>query len=166
MGKLMSKIVIFGNSGSGKSTLAKALALKNHLGHLDLDTVAWKPVAPPERLSILESSKSINDFLLTYSAWVIEGCYADLLDLVTQQADEIIFLNLPISACIENAKNRPWEPHKYESKLAQDENLAMLINWISQYTTRIDTFSKVAHEKLFNDFQGKKTLYVSNQQST
>ena len=61
----MSKVVIFGNSGSGKSTLAKELALKNHLAHLDLDTVAWKPITPPERLSILESRKSINDFLLT-----------------------------------------------------------------------------------------------------
>jgi adenylate kinase family enzyme len=162
----LSKFVIFGNSGSGKSTLAKELALKNHLAHLDLDTVAWKPIRPPERLSILESSKSINDFLITNSGWVVEGCYSDLLELVTQQADEIIFLNLPVPACIENAKNRPWEPHKYENKEAQDANLEMLINWISQYTVRTDTFSKSAHEKLFSEFQGKKTMYVSNEQLT
>ncbi len=142
--------------------MAKEFALKNHLAHLDLDTVAWLPTEPPERLSISASSKLINDFLLTNERWVIEGCYGDLLALVTQQANEIVFLNLPVSACVDNAKNRPWEPHKYESKLAQDANLAMLIDWISQYTTRTDTFSKVAHEKLFNDFQGKKTMYVSN----
>jgi adenylate kinase family enzyme len=158
----LNKIVIFGNSGSGKSTLAKALALKNDLAHLDLDTVAWKPIMPPERLSILESSKSINDFLFVNSGWVIEGCYSDLLALVIQQADEVIFLNLPVAACIENTKNRPWEPHKYETKEAQDSNLDMLINWISQYTVRNDTFSKVAHEKLFSNFQGKKSKYVSN----
>lgn len=160
----LSRVVIFGNSGSGKSTLAKELALKNHLAHLDLDTVAWKPVMPPERLSVLESSKSINDFLLTNRSWVIEGCYSDLLELVTHEADEIIFLNLPLSDCIENAKNRPWEPHKYENKEAQDANLEMLINWISQYTARTDTFSMSAHEKLFRDFQGKKTMYISNDQ--
>lgn len=165
-GIALSKVVIFGNSGSGKSTLAKELALKNNLAHLDLDTVAWKPITPPERLSILESSKSINDFLLTNNGWVVEGCYSDLLELVTQQADEVIFLNLPVSACIENAKNRPWEPHKYKSKEVQDANLEMLINWISQYTARTDTFSKVAHKKLFRDFQGKKTIYVSNEQRT
>ncbi|MFT6908836.1 MAG: adenylate kinase family enzyme [Oleiphilaceae bacterium] len=162
----MSKVVIFGNSGSGKSTLAKELALKNHLAHLDLDTVAWKPITPPERLSILESSKSINEFLLTNKVWVIEGCYSDLLELVTQQSDEMIFLNLPVPTCIENAKNRPWEPHKYENKKAQDANLEMLINWISQYTAHTDSFSKNAHEKLFNDFEGKKTMYVSNEQRT
>jgi len=160
----LSKVVIFGNSGSGKSTLAKDLAMKNQLAHLDLDSIAWKDTTPPERLAISESSRSINDFLSTNNCWIIEGCYSDLLELVTPKSDEVIFLNLPVSACVKNAKSRPWEPHKYESKEAQDENLEMLIDWISQYTTRTDTFSKVAHEKLFEEFQGKKTMYVSNKQ--
>lgn len=162
----MSKVVIFGNSGSGKSTLATELALKNQLAHLDLDTIAWKASKTPERQTILESSKSINDFLITHNNWVIEGCYADLLEIVTPKTDKVIFLNLPVSACVANAKNRPWEPHKYKSKEAQDENLDMLIDWISQYTSRNDTFSKVAHEKLFEEFQGKKTMYVSNEGRT
>jgi adenylate kinase family enzyme len=162
----LSKVVIFGNSGSGKSTLATGLALKNQLAHLDLDTIAWKASKTPERQTIVESSQSINDFLIAHDNWVIEGCYADLLEIVTPKADKVIFLNLPASACVENAKNRPWEPHKYKSKEAQDENLDMLIDWISQYTSRNDTFSKVAHEKLFEEFQGKKTMYVSNESRT
>ncbi|MEW6999359.1 AAA family ATPase [Colwelliaceae bacterium BS250] len=162
----MSKVVIFGNSGSGKSTLATELALKNQLAHLDLDTIAWKASKAPERQTIIESIQSINDFLIAHNNWVIEGCYADLLEIVTPKADKVIFLNLPASACVENAKNRPWEPHKYKSKEAQDENLDMLIDWISQYTSRNDTFSKVAHEKLFEEFQGKKTMYVSNESRT
>ncbi len=161
----MSKIVIFGNSGSGKSTLAKGLAATNKLAHLDLDTIAWQATQPPERLALFESSKTINHFFKDHSGWVIEGCYADLLALVISTADEVIFLNLPVPLCIANAKNRPWEPHKYESKAAQDANLAMLIEWISQYTSRSDTFSKIAHEKLFNEFKGKKVMYVSNERS-
>lgn len=162
----MSKIVIFGNSGSGKSTRAKHLALKSKLAHLDLDTVAWKPVLPPERMPISESTVLINDFLNTNNEWVVEGCYADLLALVTMKADEVIFLNLPVANCIANARNRPWEPHKYQSKEAQDANLAMLIDWISKYTARSDTFSKVAHEKLYEEFQGIKTMYESNEDRT
>ncbi len=159
---MLSKVVIFGNSGSGKSTLAKQLALNDELAHLDLDTIAWKPTTPPERLPITESSTLLYDFLITHNNWVIEGCYADLLALVIEQADEIIFLNLPVSSCIKNAKARPWEPHKYKSKKAQDANLAMLVNWISQYADRADTFSKVAHEKLYHDFKGKKRMHFSN----
>ena len=65
-------------------------------------------------------------------------------------------MNLPIELCIENAKNRPWEPHKYDSKAAQDANLAMLIDWIAQYNQRTDTFSKSAHQKLYDEFSGNK----------
>jgi adenylate kinase family enzyme len=163
---VLSKVVIFGNSGSGKSTLAKNLALVNKLAHLDLDTIAWKPVHPPERMPISESNVLVNEFLNTNEEWVIEGCYSDLLELVTTKADEVVFLNLPISTCITNARNRPWESHKYQSKEAQDANLDMLIDWIKEYSSRSDTFSKVAHEKLYEKFQGKKTICVSNEVRT
>ena len=155
--------MIFGNSGSGKSFLAKDLATINKLAHLDLDSVAWKATITLERLPIFESKKLIDDFLSANEGWVIEGCYADLLTLITPLSDEIIFLNLPVAACVLNSKSRPWEPHKYKNKEAQDANLEMLIDWISQYTTRIDTFSKVAHEKLFDEFKGKKTMHLSNE---
>ena len=159
---MLSKIVIFGNSGSGKSTLAKHLAVEGQLAHLDLDTIAWKKAEVIERESLLVSSQVINTFLTEHNHWVIEGCYADLLEIVMAEADKVIFLNLPVATCIENAKNRPWEAHKYKSKAAQDKNLAMLIDWISHYTTREDTFSKTAHKKLFDTFKGDKVMYVSN----
>ncbi|MCL1066383.1 shikimate kinase [Shewanella olleyana] len=158
----MSKVVIFGNSGSGKSTLAKQFAANKNLAHLDLDTIAWLAVNPPQRMPIADSKILIDEFLNLHQSWVIEGCYSDLLELVFPQTDEVIFLNLPISACIDNAKSRPWEPHKYASKQAQDENLTMLIDWISQYDSRSDTFSKVAHERLFEQFVGTKTMLTSN----
>lgn len=160
----MSKIVIFGNSGSGKTTLAKNLATKNKLAHLDLDSIAWKETIPPERLALFESNKLLDGFLSNNSNWVVEGCYSDLLALIIPKSDEIIFLNLPVSSCVSNAKNRPWEPHKYDSKEAQDANLDMLIDWIAQYEDRTDTFSKQAHEKLFADYQGEKKVFVSNTQ--
>jgi adenylate kinase family enzyme len=159
----LSKILIFGNSGSGKSTLAKDLASKHDLGHLDLDTVAWEPSQPTIRRPQDEAKIAIKNFTDSHPNWVIEGCYADLLGLLTNQASEAIFLNLSIQACIANAKSRSWEPHKYASKQAQDANLDMLITWIAAYDTRQDSFSRQAHEKLFKQFSGKKTLLTANQ---
>jgi len=158
----MPKIIIFGNSGSGKSTLAKHLALKHQLAHLDLDTIAWSDIQPPQRLPIDKSKFTISQFIQANDGWVIEGCYADLLALVISEADEVIFLNLSIQTCIENAKNRPWEPHKYETKAAQDANLSMLVKWIAEYENRTDTFSKFSHEQLFNEYEGKKVLHTAN----
>jgi adenylate kinase family enzyme len=159
----LNKILVFGNSGSGKSTLASKLSTSYELSHLDLDTIAWKPVNPPERMPISESSKLINHFISCNGRWVIEGCYSDLLELVMPYADELIFLNLPIADCIANAIKRPWEPHKYVSKAAQDANLDMLIDWIKQYNSRTDTFSRNAHEKIFAQFQGTKRMYIKNE---
>ena len=71
-------------------------------------------------------------------------------------------MDLPIAACVENARNRPWEPHKYPSKEAQDANLPMLIDWITDYTARSDTFSFAAHNALFGTYQGNKKRIVEN----
>ena len=88
--------------------------------------------------------------------WVIEGCYADLLEASLPRCTRVLFLNPGIEACIANARVRPWEPHKYPSKEAQDANLEMLIGWIGEYETRTDAFSLAAHRALFDGFAGEK----------
>jgi len=171
----LHKIIIFGNSGSGKSTLAKKISTENKLAHLDLDTLAWLATTPPQRKSISDSANEIALFTKNNEDWVIEGCYSDLLELltigsnsatsdnlITSKANEIVFLDLPIETCIANAQKRPWEPHKYASKQAQDDNLEMLINWIKAYETRTDSFSKQAHHQLYDAFKGKKTIIKTN----
>lgn len=93
-------MVIFGNSGSGKSTLARQLAEEEALAHLDLDTLAWEPTMPPQRKSLTESGKAIADFMVVHDAWVIEGCYANRIELVLPRVTEIIFLDLSVEDCI------------------------------------------------------------------
>ena len=109
-----------------------------------------------------ESEEEIKAFISSNDKWVIEGCYTDLLKTVEQQSTEIIFMNLPIESCISNAKARPWEPHKYKTKQAQDENLAMLIDWIGQYSERNDTFSYAAHKQFYNSYHGHKKMITQN----
>jgi len=158
----MKKILIFGNSGSGKSTLAKKLCADEQLAHLDLDVLAWEPTSPPERKALSESEKAISHFIQSSPGWVIEGCYADLLEIAVPFSYEIIFLNLPVDTCVDNARHRPWEPHKYETKEAQDGNLEMLIEWIRQYADRTDTFSQAAHTALYERYSGKKVMFTNN----
>jgi adenylate kinase family enzyme len=158
----MKKILIFGNSGSGKSTLAQQHVKKFGLSHLDLDGLAWLNTKPPQRKSIADSAKAIEKFTTINENWVIEGCYSDLLNLIINQASEVIFINPGIAACIKNCQSRPWEPHKYKTPKQQDENLPMLINWVKAYKTRDDEFSLKSHSLLFKQFKGNKTEYNSN----
>lgn len=161
-----TRIVIFGNSGSGKSTYAKNLAASQALAHLDLDNLAWEastqPNDPPSRRSLEASTADIQQFISANQSWVVEGCYADLLAAALAHADHVIFLNPGIQQCIDNAKARPWESHKYPSKSAQDKNLPMLIDWITQYDQRSDEFSLHAHQQLFANFGGQKTELTAN----
>ena len=158
------KILIFGNSGSGKSTLARKLAREHDLVHVDLDSVAWLEGQGdmPVRRLLNDSEKLLRSELQACSGWVVEGCYTDLLELLGNEATEIIFMNLSIEDCIANAKNRSWEPHKYPSKQAQDENLVMLIDWIQQYQIRTDTFSYAAHADFYQRFTKDKKTITSN----
>jgi adenylate kinase family enzyme len=158
----MEKIIIVGNSGSGKSTLAKMLANELNLSHLDLDTIAWKAEKTVVRESLAVSIKQIENFISLNEKWVIEGCYASLLTVVSQYSDFLIFLNPGIETCINNCYSRPWEKHKYISKKAQNQNLPMLINWVKEYETRQDDCSLTQHQLLFNSFCHHKLELKSN----
>lgn len=158
----MRKVVILGNSGSGKTTLSKSIAGREGLAHLDLDTLAWLPTKPPQRSPLSRARETIEDFVEFNEGWVIEGCYTDLLEFIAPFANELIFLNLSVEQCIENAKNRPWEPHKYKTKEEQDNNLDMLIDWISQYTERDDVFSFSSHMMFYESFEGRKSIINTN----
>ena len=100
---------------------------------------------------------TVNSRPFNNQKWVIEGCYSDLLSLAIQKTNELIFLNPGVETCIINCKNRPWEPHKYKSAEEQNQNLERLLNWLKRYPIRKDEFSLISHQKLFNEFAGKKS---------
>lgn len=153
---MTDRVLIFGNSGAGKSTLARKLASERGSKHIDLDTVAWLPTDPPQRLPLPEAQRQLQSLIGDADAWVAEGCYADLIELLLPNATEMIFLDLPVSQCQAHARDRPWEPHKYPSKEAQDANLEMLLDWIATYPNRDGELGRNAHVALFDAFGGKK----------
>jgi len=157
-----TRVLVFGNSGSGKSTLAARLADAGGLAHLDLDILAWLPEHPPRRAPLGDSAQHIEAFIHRHAGWVIEGCYTDLLEVAAPFATEAVFLNLDVEQCVANARNRPWEPHKYESKAAQDANLDMLIAWIRDYAERDDVFSYRTHRDFYERFEGEKRMHTEH----
>lgn len=150
------RVLIFGNSGSGKSTRAKALADEHAMAHLDLDTLAWDPVERTTRRPLAEANAEMEGFRSEHASWVVEGCYADLIELLLPHASELLFLDLDVETCVAHCRSRPFEPHKYASQEAQDENLAFLIEWVRGYPEREGPLGRPAHLALYEAFPGKK----------
>lgn len=154
---MTQRIVIFGNSGSGKTTMARALAREHGLAHLDMDSLAW--ASPGVRAEAEASARAIRAFVDANAAWVVEGCYGDLIEQILPHATEVRFLNPGVDACVAHCRARPWEPDKYPSKEAQDEKLAFLLGWVREYETRTDEYSLARHRALFDAFPGSKREY-------
>lgn len=152
------RIAIIGNSGSGKSTLARKLANSSDAPLLDLDTIVWEP----NKIAVLRDQKAVfddvNRFCGGQSDWVIEGCYANCIEVALQYEPELVFLDPGRDACIRNCRNRPWEPHKYASKAEQDSKLEFLLRWVADYYERDGDMSLKEHNALFENYPGPKRL--------
>ena len=88
-----------------------------------------------------------------------------MLSLVLPFCTFLVFLNPGVEACVHHARMRPWEPHKYPSKAAQDANLQMLIGWIAEYGNRTDVLSLAAHRSLYDRFERDKIEFTSPEQA-
>jgi adenylate kinase family enzyme len=151
------KILVFGNSGSGKSTLAKQLSQARDLPHLDLDSIVWEPGQIAIQREPESIAAALSEFLATNGSWVIEGCYGELVEAASGHCTELVFLNPGLETCLAQNRMRPWEPHKYASKEAQDAMLENLQAWVAGYYERQDQWSYNAHRRIFDSFAGRKS---------
>jgi adenylate kinase family enzyme len=150
------RVLVFGNSGSGKSTLATQLGREHRLPHLDLDSIVWEPRQIAVQRSSEAIAASLAGFLAANERWVIEGCYGELVEAASGRCTELVFLNPELETCLERNRRRPWEPHKYASREAQDAMLENLQAWVAGYYERQDQWSYYAHRRIFDSFAGCK----------
>jgi adenylate kinase family enzyme len=150
------KVLVFGNSGSGKSTYARALAAKECIPHLDLDSIVWEPGKIAGQRPSESVAASLRSFIDSHPAWVIEGCYGELVRAASAHCTQLVFLNPGIDACLANNLRRPWEPHKYASLELQNTMLSLLQGWVAGYYQRKDAWSYHVHREIFDAFTGPK----------
>jgi adenylate kinase family enzyme len=148
------KVVLLGNAGAGKSTLSKKLIAKHPAARLSLDEVAFR--GGTERRPLQDSIEDVKRWLEGKESWIIEGCYADIVEPLLGLCDELIFLNPGVDTCVAHCLSRAWEPEKYASRQEQDENLNNLLQWVRAYESRNDEYGMSRHREVYNSFQGKK----------
>ena len=88
----VQRISVVGNSGSGKTTMANALATALGVPHLELDSVHHQPDWRP--LDRQEFRQRVSEFTAG-EAWVVDGNYSAVRDIVWARADTVIWLDPP-----------------------------------------------------------------------
>ena len=121
------KTVIMGYSGSGKSTLAAAIAQKEQIPALYLDTVYWLPGWEPRDLE--GQIRQVKAFLAEHENWVIDGNYRKVcFEERMEQADRIVFLNFDRFASLCRAWKR-YLRYKGKSRVSMTEGCEEKFDW-------------------------------------
>lgn len=148
------KVILLGNAGAGKSTLSRNLMAESPAACLSLDSVAFN--GGIERRPLQDSVADVRRFIGSNGSWIIEGCYADIIEAILDDCDELIFLNPGVDVCVAHCRARPWEPEKFDSRQAQDEHLDNLVEWVRSYEVRSDEYGLQRHRALYDSFGGNK----------
>ncbi|MFT5849784.1 MAG: adenylate kinase family enzyme [Patiriisocius sp.] len=105
------KITIVGLGGSGKTTLAKKISAKLNIPHIQLDRIWFEAGG---HMAETESQKDIVrvevknqvQSTITQPSWVSDGFYSRVQPLITEQADQIILLDIPLYRRLANHLTR------------------------------------------------------------
>lgn len=155
------KIILLGNAGSGKSTLARRLiaAAGHDVARLPLDEIAWNEGV--ERKPIEESRQLLLQFVASNEHWIVEGCYADIVEAALPFCTELCFLNPGVETCVRHCRSRPWEPEKFASPEDQQAMLDHLVDWVRSYEIRTDEYGLARHRALFDAYAGSKREFTN-----
>lgn len=88
--RVMRRVAVVGSSGSGKSTLARELARRLGLPHVELDALFHGPGWVKR-----ERFEADVDEVTREEAWVVDGNYAPVRELVWSRADTVVWIDLP-----------------------------------------------------------------------
>ena len=88
----MHRVSVVGIPGSGKTTVGRRLAASFGIPFVELDSIFHQPGWV--ELPVDDFRKRVTE-ALTAPAWVVDGNYSAVRDLVWQRADTVVWLDLP-----------------------------------------------------------------------
>ena len=88
------RIHVVGTSGSGKTTVARRFAAARGIPHVELDALHWEPGWKEAQLDVFRARVAEA---LSPDAWVVDGNYTKVRDLVHARIDTLVWLDFPFA---------------------------------------------------------------------
>lgn len=144
-----TRMVVMGNSGSGKSTLAARIGEALDVPAHDLDAPYWLShgkARPSSEAKALVAQAAAGD------GWVIEGVWAELLEVALLRATVLVWLDLSWDECLQGLLQRG--PHYGYDPTSRADVLALE----EAHRRRLSR-----QNELYNDF-GLRKIYLRTRQ--
>jgi adenylate kinase family enzyme len=87
------RIAVVGTTGSGKTTLARRVSRLLAIPHVELDALHWGPNWTPFPLEVFRERTAQA---LGGDAWVVDGNYGKVRDIVWSRADTAVWLDFAL----------------------------------------------------------------------
>lgn len=100
------RISIVGTSGTGKTTLAREISQRLTIPHVELDYLHWEPNWVEVPNDVFQKRVSIA---LSGNAWVVDGNYSMVRDIVWGKADTVVWLNYSFPVVMSRILRRTLE---------------------------------------------------------
>jgi adenylate kinase family enzyme len=118
---------VVGIPGSGKTTVSRSLAERLDLTHVELDALFHGPnwSEPPPG----EFERRVAAALDGLEGWVVDGNYRSMVGaLVLEQADTVVWLDLPLRVCLRRIWRRTWRRIVAREELWDSKNRETIRN--------------------------------------
>lgn len=149
---LHMKITIIGQPCSGKSTLAARISEKFNIPHIQIDRFWFEARGQKIKSSDKERIEKARGYVrqrveeaLKQDSWVSDGWYSRVQPLISEQADQIIFLVVPLYRRLFNHFKRINKPGRYKELTAWDE-IKFFYEIIKRTFTKSKKIKKFARE--------------------
>lgn len=89
----MRRIAVIGTTGSGKTTLAHLISERLGIPHVELDALNWEPGWTEAPIAAFRERVA---GALSGEAWVVDGNYSKVRDIVWSRAEALVWLDYPL----------------------------------------------------------------------
>ncbi len=124
------KVTIIGGPGSGKSTLAKKISDKLNIPYLQIDRLWFESGGNFLRENDEQDKQRVRGYIqekvtefVKQDNWVSDGWYSRVQPIITNEAELLIFLDIPISKRLWNHIKRIFINERHKELTKKDDLL-------------------------------------------
>lgn len=131
------RISLIGLSGSGKTTLAEKISHELDIPHIHLDKI-WMEASghtassTQERQRVQDHMRQKVSELIQQDAWVAEGWYGYVQPMITNRADQIIFLDISLTRRLTNHIRRMFFKRNRHAQISFGDDLRFIYKLIKR----------------------------------